>query len=159
MHFYKMPKTHVINSQYWTTFSKRKFMVYLDTAYFAENLLLKTIKKIIFGLLFTLQTLFIYLNALFMFHEQCKRRWSQKKKKKRRQNAKRGRWTWNPNGYLRLISHSPISLVLGSKYQIYPPFPLISAILYHLCLCYCATALFNHAPIKMIRVMHLSHFF
>ena len=32
-------------------------------------------KKIIFGLLFTLKILFICLNALFMSHEQCKRRW------------------------------------------------------------------------------------
>ena len=83
MHFYKMPKTCVINSQYWAIFSKRKFMMYLDTAYFAENLLLKTIKKIIFGLLFTPQTLFIYLNALFMSHEQYKRRGSKKKKEKK----------------------------------------------------------------------------
>ena len=43
-----------------------------------ENWKLKTIKK----LLFELWLLFIYLIALFMFHEQCNRHWFKKKKKK-----------------------------------------------------------------------------
>ena len=45
-----------------------------------------------------LKTLLLYFNALFISHEQCKRRWSQKKKKKRQKC-----WTpgaSRPNGAL-----------------------------------------------------------
>ena len=38
----------------------------------------KNNKKIIFRLLFTPKTLFIYLFALFMSHEQCNRHWLKK---------------------------------------------------------------------------------
>ena len=58
--------------------------VHLYTVYFAKNN-----KKKIKKLLFTRGLLFICLNALFMSHEQCKRRWSIKKNKKRI-NTKRG---------------------------------------------------------------------
>ena len=44
----------------------------LDTAYFAENWKLKTIKKI--GYYSLMNLLCICLIALFMGHEQCKRR-------------------------------------------------------------------------------------
>ena len=62
--------------------------MHLDT-----TILLKTEnnKKIISGLLFTLKTLFICLNALFKALVQKKKKKKKKKKKGRRQNAKRGR--------------------------------------------------------------------
>jgi len=50
--------------------------VHFDTAYFVENLKLKIIKR----LLFMRGLLFIYLNALFMSHEQNTKYWSIKKK-------------------------------------------------------------------------------
>ena len=63
----------------------------------------------------------------------------------------------------KLVSRSPISLVLGSKYRIYPQIHTLPShesplILYHLCLCYCVTPFFSRAPIQMILVTHLSHF-
>ena len=53
----------------------------------------------------------------------------------------------------KLVSRSPISLVLGSKYQIFPQIHTLPShespfILYHLCPCYYATPFFRHAPIS-----------
>ena len=69
---------------------KKTLTMCLDSVYFIENwkLIVKNNKKIIFKLLFTLQTLFVCLNAPFMEHERfmnsanSARNASQKKKDK-----------------------------------------------------------------------------
>ena len=59
---------------------------------FCWKLKIENNKKIIFGILFTPETLFICLFALFMGHEQCNRCWSKKKK-----NASMWKRKRNPN--------------------------------------------------------------
>ena len=64
---------------------KPKFLYYIliKSAFgyrlFYWKLKIKNNKKIIKKLLFTLKVLCICLNALFIFHEQCKRHWFKKK--------------------------------------------------------------------------------
>ena len=65
--------------------------VRLDTAYFAENNNKKNC-----WLLFTLKNGVHMLDALFMSHEQCTRRWSKKKKGLKCKTSKRGR---DPNAH------------------------------------------------------------